>query len=72
MANAIKNSDSFMTLSGVLVFVTLLAATPSLAGGQLSITFEDVNPDQSDTDPNDPDGATGGRVNGLAAHPTSN
>lgn len=28
--------------------------------------FKDVNPDQSDLDPFDPDGASGGRVNGLA------
>ena len=28
--------------------------------------FEDINPDFSDTHNNDPDGATGGRVNGLA------
>jgi photosystem II stability/assembly factor-like uncharacterized protein len=29
-------------------------------------TFKDINPDQSDLDPFDPDGASGGRVNGLA------
>ena len=31
-----------------------------------SATFKDINPDQSDLDPFDPDGASGGRVNGLA------
>lgn len=71
MATAIKNSESHSPFAAILALVTLLANAPALAG-QPVVTFEDVNPDQSDTDPGDPDGATGGRVNGLAAHPTSN
>ena len=43
----------------------------SLAGGG-TFTFEDISPDNSDHDPVDPDGATGGRVNGVAIHPTDN
>ncbi len=43
--------------------VLLLAVPP--ASGQ-TVRFDDVNPDNSDTDAADPDGATGGRVNGLA------
>jgi len=31
----------------------------------------DVNPDSSDLDPSDPDGATGGRVNGTAVDPSN-
>ena len=62
------------TVSRALLLTLLAAAlalTPSFAGLP-SITFENVNPDQSDTDPSDPDGATGGRVNGLSIHPSNN
>lgn len=34
-------------------------------------TFHDVNPDFSDSDPSDPDGASGGRVNRLAVEPSN-
>ena len=50
---------------GRLVPVVLALALPTVAGAQL-IDFADISPDQSDTDDIDPDGATGGRVNGLA------
>ncbi len=52
------------------IALVLLPCTPLTAGSP--VTFEDVSPDFSDTDPEDPDGATGGRVNGLAIHPTDN
>lgn len=37
-----------------------------LAQAQLSVTVTDINPDRSTHDPVDPDGASGGRVNGIA------
>ena len=33
--------------------------------GQINATFFDINPNSSSLDPADPDGASGGRVNGL-------
>ena len=45
-----------------LAAALLLGAKPARA--QLSVT--EINPDKSTLDANDPDGATGGRVNGLA------
>jgi uncharacterized repeat protein (TIGR01451 family) len=48
---------------GLLLTVTAASA---------QITFEDINPDQSDLDASDPDGASGGRVNGLASVPRNN
>ena len=64
--------------SRIPCFLILLVAAAALGSpaafadteGTIDVTFEDVNPDNSDTDPSDPDGATGGRVNGLAVHPT--
>jgi hypothetical protein len=62
-----------------LVTAALLAVTAAAAGlpiaGSLAlavVTFEDVNPNNSDLDPTDPDGATGGRVNGVASVPGDN
>ncbi len=55
-----------------LLLAAALIGAPAFAGAPINVTFEDVNPDQSDTDPSDPDGATGGRVNGLAIHPSNN
>lgn len=54
-----------------LLLVVALAA-PAVHAASITVTFEDISPNQSDTDPSDPDGASGGRVNGLAIHPTSN
>ena len=53
---------------GGLVFSLLLAfllgsAKPAVA----QVTFTDINPSQSTLHPSDPDGASGGRINGLAA-----
>ncbi|MDH3402126.1 MAG: hypothetical protein OES32_06885 [Acidobacteriota bacterium] len=60
------------SLSLFLLALAVIAAPAPGAASPIDVTFEDVNPDQSDTDPSDPDGATGGRVNGLAIHPTDN
>ncbi len=51
------------------VLILLFAVPPAMAQ---TIVFADVNPDNSDTDPDDPDGATGGRVNGLAIEAGNN
>ncbi len=62
------------TGSLLLIAVTLPAilSLPVLANGSSKVvvtSFEDVSPDNSDTDDDDPDGASGGRVNGLAIDP---
>src|ERR1041384_68290 len=49
-----------------LMFLVILGAG-LLVNGQISIT--EINPSQSTLDPSDPDGASGGRVNGLAIDP---
>src|SRR6266436_2917560 len=49
-----------------LVFVLILSSG-LLVKGQVSIT--EINPNQSTLDPTDPDGASGGRVNGLGIDP---
>ena len=51
-------SPIFLAATALVLVMTLQPAF-----GQL---FEDINPDFSDTHNNDPDGATGGRVNQLA------
>ncbi|MCB1037511.1 MAG: hypothetical protein KDD47_27010, partial [Acidobacteria bacterium] len=56
----------------LFALVLTLASLPQLVASAQTLTFEDVSPDNSDHDPSDPDGATGGRVNGLAIHPTNN
>jgi photosystem II stability/assembly factor-like uncharacterized protein len=48
-------------ICGILMAVVGLGAVRAT-----EITFTDINPDRSTLDPTDPDGATGGRVNGLA------
>ncbi len=54
--------------------VALAFLLPVAAASQSgpAVIFEDVNPDNSDEDPNDPDGATGGRVNQLAIEASDN
>ena len=39
------------------------------ASAQLSVTFRDISPDQSNN--SDPDGATGGRVNNVTIDPSN-
>lgn len=61
--------QSSATLTGSWVVLALVAASFQLAIGSrvaYSQPFEDINPDFSDTHDNDPDGATGGRVNHVA------
>lgn len=42
------------------------------AMAQFSISIQEIGPKQSDLDPTDPDGASGGRVNGLAISADNN
>lgn len=51
-----------------LPFLALVAATllTLATAADAQFLFTEINPDQSTHDPSDPDGASGGRVNGLA------
>ena len=54
-----------------IVRLAFAAAIGTLAAAdieaQIPVTHRDINPNQSTLDPADPDGASGGRVNGLGA-----
>jgi uncharacterized repeat protein (TIGR01451 family) len=50
-------------------FLALLLAVPQAWG---DVSFTDINPDSSTLDATDPDGASGGRINGLASVANSN
>ncbi len=64
-----RRHQGFAGLVILLLCCGLLCATSTFAQ---DFTFEDISPDNSDHDPTDPDGATGGRVNGVAIDPTDN
>jgi uncharacterized repeat protein (TIGR01451 family) len=62
-------------LPSIAILVFALTATIVLIGSSsvsAQITITDINPNQSTLDPADADGASGGRVNGLAAAPGNN
>ncbi|MCC6460432.1 MAG: hypothetical protein IT260_08170 [Saprospiraceae bacterium] len=50
---------------GYRILAFLLCASPLLLNAQVQATFFDINPNNSSLDAADPDGASGGRVNGL-------
>lgn len=57
-----------MTLRSAAAHATMLAglfAIAPVAKAQVSFTYRDINPSQSSLDATDPDGASGGRVNGI-------
>ena len=57
----------------ILLFIFALTVTFALMGSVAAqITISDINPNQSTLDPSDADGASGGRVNGLATTPGNN
>ena len=58
-----------ITLIAALVAALLCCA--NLAYAQLTVTVRDVNPDTSTLDPTSSNGASGGRVNGLAVDRTT-
>ena len=53
----------------VAILLIVVGGTPTV---HAQFTFTDINPDSSNLDPSDSDGASGGRVNGLATVPGSN
>ena len=57
----------YLLIISAVVLSFAMVANSHLAHAQAS--FTDINPDQSTLDPVDPDGASGGRVNGLANVP---
>lgn len=64
------NAEPRRTILMLAASLALLLAASLLAHGQITIT--EINPNQSSLDPTDPDGASGGRINGLAVAPGSN
>lgn len=60
---------SFLSLA-LLSWSVLFAAKPAMA--QLTVTVAEINPTRSSSDAQDPNAASGGRVNGLAVSPTTN
>jgi photosystem II stability/assembly factor-like uncharacterized protein len=62
-----------------IVYVLSLTIIAALFGIMLSsskvsaaVTFQDINPNNSDLDATDPDGSSGGRINGLGSVPGNN
>ncbi len=54
------------SLTAVIVSATLALLAAAAAPAALVVTIDEISPDQSTLDPTDPDGASGGRVTGLA------
>lgn len=65
-----RSPRSFNRAAAALIALAVLAAWQPAAEAQF--LFTEINPTSSTLDPSDPDGATGGRVNGLAAVPGDN
>ncbi len=49
-----------------IVAVLICLGVYGIAAAQVSVSIREIGPKQSSLDPTDPDGASGGRVNGLA------
>ncbi|MEM7480800.1 MAG: choice-of-anchor D domain-containing protein [Acidobacteriota bacterium] len=47
------------------IFAFLLVLTPAFALAAFTATVSDISPSRSTLDPSDPDGASGGRINGI-------
>src|SRR6185503_15778704 len=62
---AIRRITIFAITSAFVVTVALTWAAVEQVSGQITLT--DINPNQSSLDATDPDGASGGRINGLAS-----
>lgn len=54
-------------LGGLMFFLLLAILLLTTTSAVSQVTFTDINPSQSTLHPSDPDGASGGRVNGLAS-----
>ncbi len=74
MKKLVKNAGfrriCFITLVTSLSVMTIVLAGLDDAAGQVTLT--DINPDQSTLDASNPNGASGGRINGLASDPNNN
>lgn len=55
----------------IIVLMIYIGGVP-LNGQALTVTISDINPNSSNRDATNPNAASGGRVNGLAADPSSN
>lgn len=55
--------------TAILVIVPYLAA--NAASAQMTVVVRDISPDQSSSDAANPNGASGGRVNGLGVDRTT-
>ena len=74
MTNLLSFRAPFPIIGRHLLLVTAVVCVMFISAptADAQFIFEDVNPDTSNLDPSDPDGATGGRVNGLATVAGSN
>lgn len=54
-----------------IISAVILVSITSLSNAQIASPISNISPVTSDRDGSDPNSASGGRVNGLAAHPTS-
>jgi Abnormal spindle-like microcephaly-assoc'd, ASPM-SPD-2-Hydin len=57
---------------GLLFLVSVAWISIYLSSAHAQVTITEINPNQSTLDASDPDGASGGRVNGLASDPNNN
>ncbi len=69
MLNRLQKLVSRAAFIGILIMFALLLGMHAPLFAQITATISEINPDQSTLDPTDPDAASGGRVNGLAAAP---
>jgi photosystem II stability/assembly factor-like uncharacterized protein len=63
-ADVLEGASALATLQSFSAFA---AASPVISSPISGVTIQEINPDQSTLDPTDPDGASAGRVNGLAS-----
>ena len=74
---SLRHVKKIRAIRRLLLFISILVfaliATFAFVGSvSAQITISDINPNQSTLDPSDADGASGGRVNGLATTPGNN
>jgi hypothetical protein len=72
MTTATDLRHSRLRLTAVVLAAAAVALTAGPRPAEAQFIFTDINPSWSDLDAGDPNGATGGRVNGLAKVPGSN
>jgi uncharacterized repeat protein (TIGR01451 family) len=70
--SSLRHVEKTRASISILVFALTAIALIGRSNVSAQITFTDINPNQSSLDPMDADGASGGRVNGLAITPGNN